>query len=135
MGRFRHTAVRRLSAANSGAYATIDAQQMPDKEPMKTAVRDVGTAMSSLAGEAQKLSNQLSSFANDVEATQNAIRDLLNKLKDVVGSVIDQGIMGTVFELITGDAEEKIQEVADDIKAVIANHKRQSAARKSYSRS
>lgn len=119
-----------VSAANSGAYATIDAQQMPDKEPMKTAVRDVGTAMSSLAGEAQKLSSQLSSFATDVETTQNAIRDLLNKLKDVVGSVIDQGVMGTVFELITGDAEEKIQEVADDIKAVIANHRRQSAARK-----
>ncbi|MEZ0358066.1 ADP-ribosyltransferase [Mycobacterium sp. SA01] len=119
-----------VSAANSGAYATIGAQQMPDKEPMQQAVRDVGTAMSSLAGEAQKLSNQLSSFATDVETTQNAIRDLLNKLKDVVGSVIDQGIMGTVFELITGDAEEKIQEVADDVKAVIANHKRQSAARK-----
>ncbi|MCV7347340.1 ADP-ribosyltransferase [Mycolicibacterium rhodesiae] len=119
-----------VAAANSGAYATIDAQQMPDKEPMKAAVRDVGTAMASLAGEAQQIASQLTSFANDVETTQNAIRDLLNKLKDVVGSVIDQGIMGTVFELITGDAEEKIQEVADDIKAVIANHKRQSAARK-----
>ncbi len=124
------TPLHGVSAANSGAYATIDTQQMPDKEPMKTAVRDVGTAMASLAGEAQKLSNQLSSFATDVETTQNAIRDLLNQLKDVVGSVIDQGVMGTVFELITGDAEEKIQEVADDIKAVIANHKRQSAARK-----
>jgi uncharacterized protein YoxC len=103
---------------------------MPDKEPMKTAVRDIGTAMSSLAGEAQQLANQLNNFASDVETTQNAIRDLLDKLKSVVGSVIDQGVMGTVVELLTGDAEEKIQEVADDIKAVIANHKGQSAARK-----
>lgn len=119
-----------ISAGNSAAYAIIDAQQMPDKEPMKTAVRDVGTAMSSLGGEAQKIASQLSSFATDVETTQNAIRDLLNKLKDVVGSVVEKGVMGTVFELLTGDAEEKIQEVANDIKAVIANHKRQSAARK-----
>jgi hypothetical protein len=119
-----------VSAGKAGAYATIDAQQMPDKEPMKTAVRDVGTAMSSLGGEAQKIASQLSSFASDVETTQNAIRDLLNKLKDVVGSVVEKGVMGTVFELLTGDAEEKIQEVANDIKAVIANHKRQSAVRK-----
>jgi hypothetical protein len=119
-----------VASGDSGAYATIDAQQMPDKEPMKTAVRDVGTAMSSLAGEAQKLAGELTGFATDVETTQNAIRDLLNKLKSVVGSVVDQGVLGTVFELITGDAEEKIHEVADDIKAVMANHKRQSAARK-----
>lgn len=119
-----------VTAGNAGPYGVIDAQQMPDKEPMKTAVRDVGTAMSSLAGEAQKLAGELNSFATDVETTQNAIRDLLNKLKSVVGSVVDQGVLGTVFELVTGDAEEKIQEVANDIKAVIANHKRQSAARK-----
>ena len=119
-----------VTGQNAGAYATIDAQQMPDKEPMKTAVRDVGTAMSSLAGEAQALASELNQFATDVENTQNAIRDLLDKLKSIVGSVVDQGVMGTVFELVTGDAEEKVQEVADDIKAVIANHKRQSAARK-----
>ncbi|MCV7178535.1 WXG100-like domain-containing protein [Mycolicibacterium sphagni] len=119
-----------ITGENAGAYAVIDAQQMPDKEPMKAAVRDVGTAMSSLAGEAQKLGSELSHFASDVENTQNAIRDLLNKLKSVVGSISDNGILGTVFELVTGDAEEKIQEVANDIKAVIANHKRQSAARK-----
>ncbi len=119
-----------VTAGNAGPYGVIDAQQMPDKEPMKVAVRDVGTAMSSLVGEAQKLAGELNSFATDVETTQNAIRDLLNKLKSVVGSVVDQGVLGTVFELVTGDAEEKIQEVANDIKAVIANHKRQSAARK-----
>lgn len=119
-----------VTAGNAGPYGVIDAQQMPDKEPMKVAVRDVGTAMSSLAGEAQKLAGELNSFATDVETTQNAIRDLLNKLKLVVGSVVDQGVLGAVFELVTGDAEEKIQEVANDIKAVIANHKRQSAARK-----
>ncbi|TGD86872.1 hypothetical protein BayCH28_16730 [Mycolicibacterium sp. CH28] len=119
-----------VTGENAGAYAVIDTQQMPDKEPMKSAVRDVGTAMSSLAGEAQKLAGELNNFATDVENTQNAIRDLLDKLKSVVGSVVDQGVLGTVFELLTGDAEEKIQEVADDIKAVIANHKRQSAARK-----
>ncbi|SBS72061.1 hypothetical protein MHPYR_120166 [uncultured Mycobacterium sp.] len=59
-------------------------------------MRDVGTAMSSLAGEAQKLAGELSSFASDVENTQNAIRDLLDKLKSVVGSVVDQGVLGTV---------------------------------------
>ncbi|WP_099252021.1 ADP-ribosyltransferase [Mycobacterium sp. shizuoka-1] len=119
-----------VGGQNAGAYATIGAQQMPDKEPMQQAVREVGTAMSSLAGEAQQLASQLSSFATDVATTQNAIRDLLGKLTSVVGSVIDRGVMGTVFELLSDDAEEKIQQVADDIKAVIANHKRQSAARK-----
>ncbi|WP_445169202.1 WXG100-like domain-containing protein [Mycolicibacterium sp. Dal123E01] len=118
-----------VTSGDVGAYATIDAQQMPDTEPMKEAVRDIGTAMSSLGGEAQKLAAELTGFASDVETTQNAIRDLLEKLESV-GSVVDHGVMGTVFELITGDAEEKIEEVANDVKAVIANHKRQSAARK-----
>jgi hypothetical protein len=119
-----------VAAQIAGPCGVIDAQQMPDKEPMKKAVLDASSAMSSLAGEAQKLAGELSGFATDVETTQNAIRDLLDKLKSVVGSIVDQGVMGTVFELITGDAEEKIHEVANDIKAVIANHKRQSAARK-----
>jgi hypothetical protein len=119
-----------LAAQIAGPCGVIDAQQMPDKEPMKKAVLDASSAMSSLAGEAQKLAGELSGFAGEVETTQNAIRDLLGKLKSVVGSVVDQGILGTVFELLTGDAEEKIHEVANDIKAVMANHKRQSAARK-----
>lgn len=124
------TPLQAVAGESAGPSGIIDAQQIPDKEPMKTAVRDAGTAMSSLAGEAQKLAGELTSFASDVEATQNAIRDLLDKLKSVVGSVIDQGVLGTVFELLTGDAEEKIHEVAEDIKAVIANHKQQSAARR-----
>lgn len=119
-----------VTGQNAGAYGMIGAQQMPDKEPMQAAVRDVGTAMASLAGEAQHVATQLSGFASDVETAQNAIRDLLNKLASVVGSVIDKGILGTIFELVTDDADEKIREVADDIKAVVANHKRQSAARK-----
>jgi hypothetical protein len=119
-----------VAAQIAGPCGVIDAQQMPDKEPMKKAVLDASSAMSSLAGEAQKLAGELSGFAMDVETTQNAIRDLLDKLKSVVGSVVDQWILGTVFELLTGDAEEKIHEVANDIKAVMANHKRQSAARK-----
>ncbi|EHB55677.1 hypothetical protein MycrhDRAFT_2871 [Mycolicibacterium rhodesiae JS60] len=114
----------------AGPCGVIDAQQMPDKEPMKKAVLDAGSAMSSLAGEAQKLAGELTSFATDVETTQDAIRDLLDKLSSVVGSIVDKGVLGTVFELVTGDAEERIHEVANDIKAVIANHKRQSAARK-----
>ncbi|WP_179467326.1 WXG100 family type VII secretion target [Mycolicibacterium vinylchloridicum] len=114
----------------AGPCGVIDAQQMPDREPMKKAVLDAGSAMSSLAGEAQKRAGELSGFATDIETTQNAIRDLLDKLSSVVGSIVDQGVLGTVFELLTGDAEEKIHEVANDIKAVIANHKRQSAARK-----
>ncbi|BBZ79954.1 hypothetical protein MANY_52910 [Mycolicibacterium anyangense] len=119
-----------VTGQNAGATATIGAQQMPARERMQTAVHEIGTAMASLAGEAQQLANQLSSFASDVEATQNAIRDLLNKLASVVGSIFDKGILGTVIELVTDDAEEKIREVANDIKAVVANHKRQSAARK-----
>ncbi|MGY4710180.1 ADP-ribosyltransferase [Mycolicibacterium sp. CBM1] len=119
-----------VTSDNAGAYGVIDAQQMPEKEKMKAAVRDIGTAMSSLAGQAQALAGELNNFATDVETTQNAVRSLLDTLKSVVGSVMDQGILGTVVELVTGDVEEKIQQVADDIKAVLANHRRQSAARK-----
>lgn len=119
-----------VTGQDAGPYGVIDAQQIPEKERMKAAVRDVGTAMSSLAGEAQTIASELNQFAADVEHTQNAIRDLLHKLESVVGSVVDKGILGTVFELVTGDAEEKIHEVADDIAALIAHHKQESAARK-----
>ena len=62
-----------VTGENAGPYGVIDAQQMPDKEPMKTAVRDVGTAMSSLAGEAQKLAGELNSFA--ARCRENTERD------------------------------------------------------------
>ncbi|MFN8229141.1 MAG: ADP-ribosyltransferase [Mycobacterium sp.] len=119
-----------VTGQNAGPYGVIDAQQMPCKEPMKTAVRDVGTALSSLAGEAQTIAGELSGFATEVERTQNAVRDLLRRLESVVGSIVDNGILGTVINLVTGDAEEKIHEVANDIKALIDRHKQQSAARK-----
>ena len=50
----------------------------------------------------------------------------------MVKSVASQGILGTVIELFDGDDEQRFHEIADDIKAVIANHKRQSAAREAF---
>lgn len=124
------TPLYNVTSDNAGPYGVIDAQQIPEKDKMKAAVRDIGTAMSSLAGEAQSLASELNGVAAEVETTQNAIRSLLDTLKSVVGSILDKGILGTVIELVTDDAEEKIQQVADDIKAVIANHRRQVEARK-----
>lgn len=124
------TPLYNVTSDNAGPYGVIDAQQIPEKEKMKAAVRDIGTAMASLAGEAQSLAGELNNFATEVETTQNAIRNLLDTLKSVIGSIVDKGILGTVIELVTDDAEEKIQQVANDIKAVIANHRRQVEARK-----
>ena len=90
-----------VTSDSAGAYATIGGQQIPERESMKQAVRDIGTSMSSIGGECRKLATELIAFGNDVEDTQNAIRDLLDKLTSVVGSIIDKGVFGTVFELVT----------------------------------
>ncbi|CAJ1586154.1 hypothetical protein [[Mycobacterium] wendilense] len=114
----------------SGPVETIGAQRIPEREAMRAAVADIGSALSTLAGHSKALADELDGFADDVEATQDAVRRLLDTLKTVVGSVVDKGILGTIFELVTGDAEDKIREVAADIKVVVSNHKRQADARK-----
>jgi hypothetical protein len=126
------TPLYQVTGDMAGAYATISGQQIPDREPMKAAVRDIGTAMSGIAGSCQTLANELDQFGRDVESTQNAIRDLLEKLKSLVKSVANNGILGTIIELFDGDDEQEFDEVVNDIKAVIANHKRQSEAREEF---
>ena len=64
-----------VTGDNAGPYATIGAQRIPERESMQATVRDIGTAMSAIAGDSQTLAGHLDHFAADVENTQNAVRE------------------------------------------------------------
>ena len=104
----------------AGAYAAIGGQQIPDREPMKAAVRDIDTAMSGIAGSCQTLANELEQFGGDVESAQNAIRDLLEKLKSLVKSVPVRGFWGNpICDLVRQVAEGSTHRVGDADRVVL----------------
>jgi hypothetical protein len=102
--------------------ATISGQQIPEGSAMATALSDLKQGLSDITTESVKLATQTFEFAADVEAAQNAIRDLLSRLSPA-------GIFDGLQAIFSGDAIEELKEIADDIRTVLDNLKRQADAR------
>jgi hypothetical protein len=111
-----------IGAQLEGPSGMISGQQIPEGGAMGTAISDLKQGLSDIVTESVKLSTQVFEFAADVEAAQNAIRDLLGRLSPA-------GIIDGQQAIFSGDAMEELREVADDIKEVLHNLKRQADAR------
>jgi hypothetical protein len=105
-----------------GSSATISGQQIPEGGEMATALSDLKQGLSDITTESVRLATQTFEFAADVEAAQNAIRDLLSRLSP-------SGIFDGLGAIFSGDAMEELREIADDIRTVLDNLKRQADAR------
>ena len=108
------------SAGDLGpASAGIAGQDIPEGAAMTSAVNAINANLTALAAQCNATAGQLESFADEVEATQDAIRDLLHRLSL-------SGIVEALGSIFTGhNPWDDIKEVAEDIKAVLGNMKRQ----------
>jgi hypothetical protein len=116
------TTLTGISGQLAGPSAAISSQQIPEGGAMTSAVSEFGQSISEIAGECGKLAMQLLEFASDVESAQNAVRDLLSRLSP-------SGLLDGLKAVFTGDALEELREIAEEIKAVLNNLKRQADAR------
>jgi hypothetical protein len=105
-----------------GPSATISGQQIPEGGAMGSALSDLKQGLSDITTESVRLATQTFEFAADVEAAQNAIRDLLSRLSP-------SGIFDGLGAIFSGDAMEELREIAEDIRTVLDNLKRQADAR------
>lgn len=106
-----------------GAAGTaLAGQQIPEAGHMGDAAAQISGGLADIAAQAQELAAQVDAFAANVEATQNAIRGLLHQLSI-------SGVLDALGDIFSGENPwQKVQEVADEIKTVLANMKRQADA-------
>ena len=111
-----------LAAQVAATAPALASQQIPEAGQMAGAVGKICAALANIAVQAQTLATAVEGFAATVEATQNAVRGLLHQLSP-------GGILETVGGIFTGqDPMEKIREVANEIKTVLNNMKREADA-------
>ncbi|MEW5810633.1 MAG: glycohydrolase toxin TNT-related protein [Actinomycetota bacterium] len=102
----------------SGIESVVAAQQVPEGAAMKTALKDLGTAISSLTDACTSVAQLITDFANGVQETQDAIRRILDRLS------LD-GLWDTVKGIFTGEADDILREVAHDVSTVLHNFQNQ----------
>ncbi|TRW86178.1 hypothetical protein FK535_06790 [Mycolicibacterium sp. 018/SC-01/001] len=106
----------------AAAGTALAGQQIPEAGHMGDAAAQISSGLADIAAQAQELAAQVDAFAANVEATQNAIRGLLHQLSI-------SGVLDALGDIFSGENPwQKVQEVADEIKTVLANMKRQADA-------
>ncbi|MGX9789758.1 WXG100-like domain-containing protein [Mycobacterium sp. MMS18-G62] len=106
----------------SATGTALGGQQIPESGKMVEAVGKVGSGLSDIAAQAQALASNVDAFAANVQATQDAVRDLLHQLSP-------GGVLETIGGIFTGhNPMDKIKQVANEIKTVLNNMKRQADA-------
>ncbi|WP_395309571.1 TNT domain-containing protein [Mycobacterium sp. AMU20-3851] len=107
-----------FEGAMAGAKASVDAQDIPEKGTIKTALEELGTRVSDLSKFAGGLATTIGEFATGVQETQDAIRNLLNRIS------LD-GLWDTVTGFLSGDGDRVLREIADDVSTVLENFQNQ----------
>ena len=102
----------------TGIKAAVNAQQIPERAAMTTALESLGTAISSLADVSSSVAQSISDFASGVQEAQDAIRRLLDRLS------LD-GLWDTVTGFLTGEGDDILREVARDVGTVLHNFQQQ----------
>ncbi|MEH3140741.1 MAG: glycohydrolase toxin TNT-related protein [Mycobacterium kyogaense] len=116
------TAVGGVAEPVAAAGAALAGQQIPEAGHMSDAAGQISSGLTDIAAQASELAAGVEAFAANVEATQNAIRALLHQLSI-------SGVLDALGDIFSGENPwQKVQEVADEIKTVLANMKRQADA-------
>lgn len=116
------TAIGGLAGQVETAGTGLGTQQIPESGQMTDALGKISGGLTRIAAEAQKLATSVDGFAGTVEATQNAVRNLLHQLSP-------SGVLKTIGGIFTGhDPMDEIRKIADEIKTVLHNMKREADA-------
>lgn len=98
--------------------SAVSAQSIPESAKIVSAMNDLGQAVKSLADVASSVAQSISDFAVGVQETQDAIRRLLDRLS--IG-----GLWDTVTGFLTGEGDDILREIANDVSTVLGNFQRQ----------
>lgn len=107
-----------FAPALTGAAMAAGAQDVPEVEQIKKALKDLGDGATKLASFAAQMATAITDFARGVQETQDAIRDLLNRIS------LD-GLWDTVTGILSGDGDRVLREIADDVGTVLENFQNQ----------
>ena len=109
-----------------GPSSVVAEQHIPEGEMAQQAFAKLGDAVVKIGDESGKLATALDDFAGEVQHTQDAIRDLLHRLDT------PSGLLHEVVQVFKGHGLDEIKKIADDIKAVLHNMKREADAKQQW---
>lgn len=104
--------------ALQSAEILAGAQDIPEAGQIKKALQDLGDGATRLASIADQLSTTITDFARGVQETQDAIRRLLDRISL-------EGLWDTVTGFFTGEGENTLRQIANDVGTVLENFQNQ----------
>jgi len=116
-------ALHGLKAAMQGPNSVIGAQQMPEGGVIQQAFSKIGDDIAKIGDECNNLAKGLDDFANEVQHAQDSIRDLLHRL------ATPGGLWHELTAVFNGHGLDEIKRIANDIRAVLHNMKREADAK------
>ncbi|MCX8564003.1 NAD(+)--arginine ADP-ribosyltransferase [Mycolicibacterium mucogenicum] len=99
------------------ALGVVTAQQIPEGGQVAQAVVAGNTNATALFGQCVQVASNLNSYAGHIDATHAAVLDLLSRIVNPMTGIRE------VWDLLTGEDEDEIKKIADDIRVVINNFK------------
>ncbi len=96
-----------------GPMGAIRAQHIPEGSAIDRAFTDAYGSTTRLVQQCQKIADQLNSYAAEVDKVHAAILDLLSRICDPLTGIKE------VWETLTGEDEDEIKRIAEDIRTVV----------------
>jgi hypothetical protein len=97
------------------ALTVVTAQQIPEGAQVAQAVLTSNTNATALFSQCVQVASNLNSYAGNIDAAHAAILDLLSRIVDPLTGIRE------VWDLVTGDDNDEIKQIADDIRVVVNN--------------
>ena len=97
------------------AFTTVAAQQIPEGTQIGHAVVTGNTNATALFGQCVQVASNLNSYAGHIESVHASILDLLSRIVNPMTGIRE------VWDLLTGDDNDEIKKIADDIRVVLNN--------------
>jgi hypothetical protein len=94
--------------------SSLSQLQIPESGKIQETLTGIHDQLSKLAGYATENATKIDDFANGVQKAQDAIRRLLDRIS------LD-GLWDTVTGIFTGEADDILRQVADDVGTVLEN--------------
>lgn len=102
----------------SALKGAVSQQNIPEAGKIGDALTDLAEGVANMAESATGMAKAVDDFAAGVQDTQDAIRDLMDRIS------LD-GLWDTVTGFLTGDGDDILREVADDVKQLLENFQSQ----------
>ncbi|OBF24313.1 NAD(+)--arginine ADP-ribosyltransferase [Mycobacterium kubicae] len=100
----------------------VRSQQIPEGAAVEAAFSDAYTSTTGIVHQCESMAAQLTSYAAAIDAVHAAILDLLSRICDPMTGIKE------VWEVLTGEDEDEIRRIANDIRTVVDHFSAEVAA-------